>query len=288
MPTFAAHDGTTLAYHVHGSGGRPLVCLPGGPQASAYLGDLGGLSAHRRVITLDLRGTGDSATPADAATYRCDRQAEDVEALRAHLGEDRLDLLGHCGGANLAVRYAARHPARIARLVLITPSTRAVGVDIAGEARREVARSRAAEPWFAEAYAALERITAGEGRPGDGSLIAPFTYGRWDAPARAHHADGERRLSREAAAGFGAEGAFDPAATRAALKALDAPVLVLAGEVDVAGPPAAMSEVAGLFPRAELVVQPSAGHFPWLDDPVWFAGTLRNWLDQTALDQTVR
>jgi proline iminopeptidase len=30
-------------------------------QASAYLGDLGGLSAHRWLVLLDLRGTGESA-----------------------------------------------------------------------------------------------------------------------------------------------------------------------------------------------------------------------------------
>ncbi|WP_391858972.1 hypothetical protein [Streptomyces rhizosphaerihabitans] len=27
-----------------------------------------------------------------------------------------------------------------------------------------------------------------------------------------------------------------------------------------------MTEFAALFPHAELVVQPGAGHFPWLDD----------------------
>jgi hypothetical protein len=45
-PAFRAFDGTELAYHVRGDGdGAPLICLPGGPmRASAYLGDLGGLS----------------------------------------------------------------------------------------------------------------------------------------------------------------------------------------------------------------------------------------------------
>ncbi|MEV0589623.1 alpha/beta hydrolase, partial [Nonomuraea sp. NPDC050310] len=86
MPYFTSYDGTTLAYRRTGEG-EPLVCLPGGPmRASAYLGDLGGLAGHRRLIMLDLRGTGDSATPDDHQTYRCDRQVEDVEALRVHLG----------------------------------------------------------------------------------------------------------------------------------------------------------------------------------------------------------
>lgn len=28
--------------------------------------------------------------------------------------------------------------------------------------------------------------------------------------------------------------------------------------------------VADVFPHAEAVVQPGAGHYPWLDDPRWF------------------
>ena len=44
------------------------------------------------------------------------------------------------------------------------------------------------------------------------------------------------------------------------------PVLLVAGEVDVALPPDRAAEYAGLFPSASVVVQPGAGHFPWLDD----------------------
>jgi pimeloyl-ACP methyl ester carboxylesterase len=33
-----------------------------------------------------------------------------------------------------------------------------------------------------------------------------------------------------------------------------------------------------LFPKAELTVQPGAGHFPWLDDPVRFSGTVETFL----------
>jgi len=66
MPAFSAHDGTGLAYRVCGEG-IPVICLPGGPmQDSGYLGDLGGLSAHRQLIMVDLRGTGQSAVPEDA------------------------------------------------------------------------------------------------------------------------------------------------------------------------------------------------------------------------------
>src|SRR5580698_9286113 len=118
MPAFYAADGTELAYHVHGEG-IPLVCLPGGPmRASAYLGDLGGLSAHRQLVLLDLRGTGDSAHPADTATYRCDRQVADVEALREALGLDQIDVLAHSAGSSLAALYLTQHPHRVGELVL--------------------------------------------------------------------------------------------------------------------------------------------------------------------------
>src|SRR5215470_5926145 len=122
MPAFFAADGTELAYHVHGEG-IPLLCMPGGPmRASVYLGDLGGLSAHRQLIMPDLRGTGDSAIPADPGSYRCDRLVEDVAALQDHLGLDRCDLLGHSAGGNIAVQYATRHQTRVSRLALITSS----------------------------------------------------------------------------------------------------------------------------------------------------------------------
>ncbi|MFI6340211.1 alpha/beta fold hydrolase [Streptomyces sp. NPDC050535] len=278
MPRFSTPDGTKLTYHVFGDG-SPVICLPGGPmQASVYLGDLGGLSAHRKLVMLDLRGTGQSQTPADPSSYRCDRLVDDVEALREQLGLDRIDLLAHSGGTNLAVLYAARHPERVRRLALITPSVLAVGQAITGELRRETARLRRDEPWFPAAFAALEAITDGRATDGDWQAIAPFHYGRWDERARAHQAAEDGQRNNEAAAVYGAEGAFDPAGTRAALALLGAPVLLLAGEADLNSPPPAMTGFAGLFPNARLVVQPGAGHFPWLDDRERFVATTAGFL----------
>jgi proline iminopeptidase len=273
VPTFSAHDGTKLAYHVFGDG-APVVCLPGGPmQDSAYLGDLGGLSAHRQLIMLDLRGTGQSAMPEDAASYRCDRLVDDVDSLREHLGLDRMDLLAHSAGANLAVLYAGRHLARVGKVALITPSVIAVGITITGDVRRETAQLRRDEPWFPAAFAALEAIVAGQPAPDSFQAIAPFFHGRWDEPAQAHQAAQDGKKNEEAAAVFGAEGAFDPDATRAALARVVSPVLLLAGEVDLNSPPSAMAEFAELFPQAKLVIQAGAGHFPWLDDADRFVAT---------------
>lgn len=278
MSILPAQDGTKLAYRVLGAG-TAVVCLPGGPmQDSAYLGDLGGLSGRVQLILFDYRGTGESGTPADTSSYRCDHLVDDVEALREHLGLDRIDLLAHCAGANVAALYAARHPERIGKLVLITRSTRAVGITATSEMRREVVRLREGQPWIAAASAAFEAIQAGQPKDADWEAMTPFTYGRWDAAARAHHASGDEQRNDEAAAVFGADGAFDPTVTRAALATFVAPALLLAGEFDVAAPPSVVAELAGLFPIATFVTQPGSGHFPWLDNPAWFTESVAAFL----------
>src|SRR6185312_413190 len=106
---------------------------------------------------------------------------DDVEALREHLGRERVDLLAHCAGANVAASYVARYPERVGRLALITPSTWAVGLQATGESRREVALLRKDEPWFDAAFAALEAIQAGNATDDGWRAIDPFFYGRWDA-----------------------------------------------------------------------------------------------------------
>ncbi|MDI6102271.1 alpha/beta hydrolase [Actinoplanes sp. NEAU-A12] len=278
MGSLDAPDGTRLAYHRAGAG-DPLIGIPGGPmQASSYLADLGGLSAHRELVLLDLRGTGSSAAPEDPATYRCDRQVEDVEALREHLGLDRIDLAGHSAGAAVAVLYAAAHPERVGRLLLINPSPRVVGVEVTDDDRRVVAEQRREEPWFPEAFAALERIWSGAATGADWEAVAPFTHGRWDADVRAFAAAGASRRNLQAAAAYYGDGGFDPADVRAALAGLTAPVLLVSGELDIQLPPEHAGEYAGLFPRAELAVLPGGGHYAWLDDPGWLVRTVTAFL----------
>ena len=263
MESFASYDGTRLAFHRAGSG-PPLICLPGGAmRSSAYLGTLGGLTGHVELLLLDPRGTGDSERPADPATYRCDRQAADVEALRIHLGLDRVALAAHSAGAAIALHYAAAHPDRVSHLLLINPSPRVVALEISNPDRFQAMEKRRDEPWFPSAYAALQRVWAGEATDEDWPLITPFNYGRWDDAARADAAIGK---NEEAAALYYACGPLDPAR----LAGLKAPVLLITGEYDPQIPPHRATDYAALFPDATVAVLPAAAHSSFVDDPAWF------------------
>jgi proline iminopeptidase len=154
----------------------------------------------------------------------------------------------------------------------------AVGLSATDAERRETALLRRGEPWFPAAFAALEAIQAGTATADTWPAIAPFLYGRWDAAARAHHAAQDGRRNDEAAAAYRAEGAYDPAATRASLVNFIAPVLLLAGHVDLNTIASVVAEFATMFPKAEFVVQPGAGHFPWVDDTELFVTTTASFL----------
>jgi pimeloyl-ACP methyl ester carboxylesterase len=276
---FASYDGTRLAYTEVGSGPR-LVCLPGGPgRAAAYLEDLGGLAATRTLVLLDTRATGHSEVPPDPSTLRFDRLADDVEALREHLGEEQVDLLGHSAGCLVAQAYAAAHSDRVRTLVLVTPSDR-----LQGGARADVDDIRAArsdEPWFADAAEAVAAMPSAPPAQQQALMRAtrPFMYGRWDERTQAHAAGADRQSSKRAELGFGAGiEEVDVARILERLRSLDVPVLVVGGERDALTGVVSVVAVAASFPRAETVVIPRAGHFPWVDEPESFRDAVAGFL----------
>ncbi|GAB3959627.1 alpha/beta hydrolase [Actinoallomurus acanthiterrae] len=111
-----AHDGTLLAYQYEGAG-YPLVLLAG--QANNHHwwdGVREDFHATHRTITLDYRGTGNSGKPEDG--YSTEVFAEDVIAVLDDLGTERADVYGTSMGGRVAQWVAARHPARVRRLVL--------------------------------------------------------------------------------------------------------------------------------------------------------------------------
>jgi proline iminopeptidase len=116
--------GASIYYEMTGSGaGTPLIVVNGGPGADhTYLHfspAWGALGKGRHIVFYDQRGTGHSVGAHEGQTLTLKDQIEDLEALRAQLGFERIDLLGHSWGGYLVMAYAAVHPDRIAHMVLV-------------------------------------------------------------------------------------------------------------------------------------------------------------------------
>ena len=278
MPRFASYDGTEISFRVLGDG-APVVCLPGGPgRAAEYLGDLGGLVGSRRLVLLDPRGVGGSADPADAATLRVDRLVDDVESLRVHLGLPRMDVLAHSAGAVLATLYTAGYPQRVSRLILLTPGLAAVGVPPGAEQLAAALQRSAAEPWYSDARAGWEKILGGDLTLAAYRACRPLFYGRWDDAARAHASVGMAEGHGAARRGYFADVVFDVAAIRASLTEFTGRVLLYGGELDPLVTPVLLAQAAPHFGDVSVLVQPGAGHFPWVDDPAAFTAAISSFL----------
>jgi pimeloyl-ACP methyl ester carboxylesterase len=75
------------------------------------------LAGTRRLFAYDLRGRGGSDRPETG--YSLEIHGRDLESLLDRLGLERAVLMGHSLGAHIALRFAARRPARVSRLVLV-------------------------------------------------------------------------------------------------------------------------------------------------------------------------
>lgn len=75
---------------------------------------------RRRGVALDFRGHGRSDPAADH-DYAIESLAGDVAAAFDALGLERVALVGHSLGGGVALAFAAAHPKRVERLLLVDP-----------------------------------------------------------------------------------------------------------------------------------------------------------------------
>lgn len=122
--------GTELYFDVDGMGLVPdggrmverpvLFLLHGGPGGdhSSFKTSHAALRDVAQLVFVDHRGNGRSAK-GDPATYTLDNNIDDLDALREHLGLERICVLGSSYGGMVAQGYAIRYPERVSNLVLV-------------------------------------------------------------------------------------------------------------------------------------------------------------------------
>ncbi|GAB4315357.1 MAG: proline iminopeptidase-family hydrolase [Candidatus Zixiibacteriota bacterium] len=116
-------SGGKVWYRVDGDGsGVPLLVIHGGPGLpSDYLFSLSDQGKERPVIFYDQLGCGRSTRTTDPSQWTIDHFVAELDALRTHLGLDRVHLYGHSWGSIIAIEYMLTNPEGVESLVLAGP-----------------------------------------------------------------------------------------------------------------------------------------------------------------------
>ncbi|MCT9080840.1 alpha/beta fold hydrolase [Streptomyces fulvoviolaceus] len=264
--TVTTDDGVRLWADSSGDG-VPLVLCHGGPGLWDMFPDVAAMVDDlATVVRWDQRGCGRSERC--AGPWTSERFVADLEAVRRHFALDRMVLLGHSWGAQLALSYALAHPERVAALVYVS----GVGIDPVsswhgpyeknllarlGEVPERLARWRELKDWGPE-RAVLNWSVEFEDRE-----RAIEHAGRMADPWFEINSECSKALNTETKQTWGTPELYE------ACRALDLPVLIVDGERDIR-PRSAVDSLERALPQVRRVILPNAGHLPWIEDPKGF------------------
>lgn len=243
--------------HLRDEGPReaPVVILLHGLGSSLHTFDgwAEALATNHRVIRLDLPGAGLSG-PDPQGLYTDDRAIALLLALLDRLQVNRATLAGNSIGGRLAWRFAATHPDRVERMVLIAPDGYAspgfdYGVPPRVPAMLDLMR------FFLPEWALRPNIAAAYGNP---DALSEAVMARYHDLLLA---PGNRKamLDRMRQTVLVEPGPL--------LRGIKVPVLLLWGERDAMIPVANAQDYLAELPDARLVVLPGLGHVPQEEAP---------------------
>jgi proline iminopeptidase len=272
--------GVRLWYLVRGSG-PALVLQPGGAgwggDSNIYIETLEPLESTNTVVYLEPRGIGRSGRVADPALYTMDEYVEDVEALRRHLGLDRLRLAGHSHGGFVALTYALVYPERVERLVLLNSGAFVRALDPAWMETR---------PGYAEAQARLAAVdttrSADEVHAEFIRALVPALHFHQYEPFRGKMEDllARTRFSVEPFRQFERDlAAFD---LRDRAPEVRTRTLIVIGDDDMPDLMEGSFLLHERMPRSQLLVTPGCGHWPMIECPNVFFPAVRRFLSTAS------
>jgi proline iminopeptidase len=259
--------GLRLHYRSVGTG-TPAIILSGGPGFDVdYMTPVAdALPAFRRIL-LEQRGTGRSVPETlRAEDMTLSVVVEDLEALREHLRQDRLLLVGHSWGGMLAMAYAAAHPDRVDRLVLIDSGGPTLEFTTWFEdnirARMRPEDVEAERYWMEAAKRGVgaDKVALETAR----ALTPAYFFDRAKGLAfAATMQDGSLHAAPSALLFADLAKSYD---LRAGLRRLARPTLIVHGHQDPMGDKTA-EDLHGLIAGSTLVYLDKCGHFPWVEQP---------------------
>lgn len=264
LSRFTPVRGLRLHHLEWGSPDAPPLVLMHGMRAHSYIWSRAALylTPPYRLLAPDMRGHGESAWSDEG--YGTPRYVADFTAWVDAQGLERFPLVGHSAGGRQAVAYAAAHPERVERLVIVDigpevvparpfdPALAALPQRTFGDLDEAVRVLRQRYPTVGAAY--LRRLTRWSVRPTPEGRLS----WKWDKRVRGQLPPPDEFI--------------------ADLRALRCPLLIVRGGEHAELGAASAARMQALAPDSRVVAIARTGHCLAEERPAAFAAAVRAFL----------
>ena len=251
MPIFKS-AGESLYFERHGEGPALVLAHGIGGNHAAWFQQIAVLSQSYDVITFDHRGFGRSS---DVDQRGRGAFVDDLAALLDHLELQRCVLVGQSMGGGTCVGFAARHPQRVAGLVLADTLQ---GLSEPPEVRQIMATARAQNAPLTQ----LERVLSEATRAQRPALAVLYSQIASFNTRDRHNLGGE----------------FAPLLAPEALGSLGFPTLFIVGADDRLFPPPAVHAMQTYVPNSFYVEVSESGHSAYFEQAEVFNDAILSFL----------
>jgi pimeloyl-ACP methyl ester carboxylesterase len=257
MPYFE-HQGCSLHYEEYGHGSPVLLVHGLGSSAQDWEYQIPALAERYRVITVDVRGHGQSGKPRER--YSIAGFSADIKALLDHLDVGPVHLVGLSMGGMIGFQLAVDHPHLLQSLTIVN-SAPEVKIKSFGDFRQYARR------WLLARLFSMEAI---------GKALGKNLFPRPEQ-SELRHKIAKRWAQNDKRAYLASFGAIVGWGVQEKLSQISCPTLVVTAKYDYT--PVALKEAyVRLINEAKLVVIEDSRHATPLDQPEAFNRTLVDFL----------
>lgn len=290
-------DGVRVHFETIGEG-IPIFLIAGGPGENSYTFKYAHtlLRSCGKLVFVDNRGRGKSQRPKNSKNpYTLENDLKDIEAIRKALGYEKIVVFGHSYGSMVALAYAARKPEHTNALI----TTAALhGARVFQERNIDWVKSYL-KNHYPEIWRRIEKLHARGLMTGHGELAQIFSeihflftyhpYSQWEVRMEFDRKPEEPSLQNNrdvylAMVGDDPEwvvgGTLKGVELLPELKNFHGPALIMGGRYDWICPPINQLEIANALDHSELVIFERSGHLLHEDEPLRFANTVMEFLNQ--------
>lgn len=254
-------NGITLSFNDQGTG-LPIIFLHAFPlNRTLWAEQEEALSSQFRVITIDLRGHGESDAP--LWHYTLDQAADDVRGLLDHLSLQQAVFVGLSMGGYLLFAFYRKYAERVKGMVL-------------ADTRPQADSEEGKQARFEMAQVAYKQ---------GGSAVADIMIPKLLSPATIQTKPDLVRRVRMMIEGNQVSGIAGDLMAMAErpdsiplLKQMTCPAQIIVGELDLPTPPSDAKLMADQIPGAHLAIIPGAAHLSNLEQPGLFNEAVRSFV----------